>query len=217
MDARRAGSRDVADVGDGVAVAVEVAARPHDRVREGALVEDVERRDEGVAHDALPLAALDELGNVPGVRLAARAAAHAEEPEVARVAVVRVAEVGVDVARAELARRLAHLLFISSREYRRWLDSLSQAWYDHLVNHRLNPTPDDASQAKRLEEQAQEMNADMLQVWREVLTFLCSGPIQDATEVNRCAAEWGLRIHARAREKSALISQIGPSRTLQTT
>ena len=102
-------------------------------------------------------------------------------------------------------------------EYRRWLDSLSQAWYDHLVNHRLNPTPDDASQAKRLEEQAQEMNADMLQVWREVLTFLCSGPIQDVTEVNRCAAEWGLRIHARAREKSALISQIWPSRTLQTT
>ena len=84
-------------------------ARLHDHVGERTVRRHVLRVQEVVRHDAPPLARVRHLRDVPGIRRA-RPRTEAKEPQVARVRVVEVAEVGVDAPAAEPVRGLSRAL-----------------------------------------------------------------------------------------------------------
>jgi anaerobic magnesium-protoporphyrin IX monomethyl ester cyclase len=95
--------------------------------------------------------------------------------------------------RAELLRRLMHIVF--SGAHARFQEQITQAWFDLLLRRRFQPAQFDVDRAQRLKADVARVNAESLDVWRDMLAFAGESDIYNAEFVNERAAEWAARIN----------------------
>lgn len=98
--------------------------------------------------------------------------------------------------RAELLRRLSRFVFGPSGAHADIQGLLTQAWYDLLLQRRFQPTRFEPAKARKLKAIAASVNAQSLQVWREMLAFASEDDIYDADRVNERVCTWAGRIHS---------------------
>jgi len=97
--------------------------------------------------------------------------------------------------RAELLRRLSRIVFSPSGPHARFQEQVTQTWFDLLLQRRFQPAQFDADRARQLKATIVRVNAESLDVWRDMLAFADAGNIYDADQVNTRAAGWATRIN----------------------
>ena len=95
--------------------------------------------------------------------------------------------------RAELLRRLMRIVF--SGAHARFQEQVTQTWFDLLLQRRFQPAQFDSDRARQLKAAVARVNAESLDVWRDMLAFADAGDIYDADQVNARAAGWAARIN----------------------
>jgi anaerobic magnesium-protoporphyrin IX monomethyl ester cyclase len=95
--------------------------------------------------------------------------------------------------RAELLRRLRRIIF--SGPHVRFQEQVTQTWFDLLLQRRFQPAQFDPDRAQQFKAAVARVNAESLDVWRDMLTFADAGDIYSADLVNERAADWAGRIN----------------------
>ncbi len=155
---------------------------------------EIVRADIGFLHSVVPYVAtcfsFHEVEVYPGTPLAARLQAEGRGKGDPWPLPYTLAD-----PQAELLRRLSRLVF-GSGAHADIQDLFTQAWYDLLLQRRFRPAQFELAKARKLKAIAARVNAQSLQVWREMLAFAGEGDIYDADRVNEHACAWASRIHS---------------------
>jgi anaerobic magnesium-protoporphyrin IX monomethyl ester cyclase len=148
----------------------------------------------------------NELGILPGTRLAARLQAEGRccgEPWLWRYS--------LGDPRAEVLRRLNRLVLSSATPRLRTERVLTAAWYALLLERRFRPERFDGTAAGGLREAVARLNRDCLGVWSEMLDFARAGAIDDAERVNAAAALWAGQVNAACMRAAEVPAELGLS------
>ena len=89
--------------------------------------------------------------------------------------------------RAELLRRICRFVFGPTGIYSRLQSHLTQAWFDLLLHERFDPGEVDPSRRLQLKGIVTRVNRASLEVWGEMLEFVCDGDINAVDQVNNLA------------------------------
>ncbi len=97
--------------------------------------------------------------------------------------------------RVELARRLTRIVF--SGAHAKFQEQVTQTWFDLLLQRRFHPLQCDQDRARQLKATVARVNAESLDVWRDMLAFADAGDIYNADLVNERATGWAARVNRR--------------------
>ena len=98
--------------------------------------------------------------------------------------------------RAEFMRRLGRIIFEASEPLRQVRHWVTEEWYAVLLAQRFQRESYAANGALELVRAVTRLNADILQVWREILAFVRAGDIDDPAAFDTRAAEWAVEINS---------------------
>jgi radical SAM superfamily enzyme YgiQ (UPF0313 family) len=150
------------------------------------------------------LLSFNEVGVLPGTRLAERLRAEGRSRGEPWSITYELSD-----PRAEVLRRLSHLLFAASGPRRAIEQMLTEAWYAILLEQRFRPARFDPTRNGKLRDVAGCLNREWLELWSELLEFAQTGPILDAGRFNAAAGRWAARVNAGCMHAIGDLSELG--------